>query len=239
MSLGRGLLLILSFVVMLSTNAPPAQADSIRDYCKGIVGDSYSLMEACIRGEEQARLNLQSGSTDRKIEAYCKKIVGGSYKLMEACIRREEQSRANIQSRPTASQADDNDSMVGEKGKLVSLLADYADFRQRVQDVRDTRKSGYASDTTDLIDLAKGIQKSMVVADNFRNAVHVVGVKENKSEVIASNLLYAYGAMSQIIRAEIDRNLFLQKSDIPLRIAEKHEEIWKMIDPSIPVVSVP
>lgn len=118
-------------------------------------------------------------------------------------------------------------------------MVDYADFRQRVQEIRETRKSGYASDSKELIALAKGIGEGMVAADKFRSAVHVAGVSDTKNEVMASNLIYAYGAMIQIVHAEIDRNLYLQKSDLPLQIAAKYEEIWKMIDPSIPVVSFP
>lgn len=132
-----------------------------------------------------------------------------------------------------------NASMAGEKGKLVSLLADYVDLKERVQEVREARKSGYSSDTKSLIALAMEIQESRVATDKFRTANHKVGVAENKTEVTASNLLYAYGAMSQIIQAEIDRNLFLPNSEIPLRLAEKYEEIWKMIDASIPVVTAP
>lgn len=129
-----------------------------------------------------------------------------------------------------------NESMAGEKGRLVGLLVDYADLKQRVQEVRETRKSGYASDTKSLIALATEIQESRVAADKFRNAIHIVGVTENKTEVTASNLLYAYGAMSQMVQSEIDRNLYLQKSDVSLRLAEKYEEIWNMIDPFIPAV---
>ena len=131
-----------------------------------------------------------------------------------------------------------NVSMAGEKGEIVSLLADYVDLKQRVQEVRDARKAGYASDTKSLIVLSNDILKSRVATDKFRSAIHIVGVTENKSEVTASNLLYAYGAMSLIVHAEIDRNIYLQKSDVPLRLAEKYEDIWKIIDPSIPVVTV-
>ena len=131
-----------------------------------------------------------------------------------------------------------NASMAGEKGKLVSLLADYVDLKQRVQEVREARKAGYASDTKSLTALATDIMKSRVATDKFRNAIHVVGVTENKSEVTASNLLYAYGVMSLIVETEIDRNIYLQKSDVPLQLADKYEDIWKIIDPSIPVVTV-
>lgn len=231
-------ILTVSFVIILNMSTS-AHADSIQNHCKGIVGGSYSLMETCVRGEEEARARLQSRSIDPQIKSHCKKIVGRSYKLMETCIRREEEARSNLQSRQTDSQEDADVPNDGEKGKLVSMLVDYADLRERVQEVRQTRKSGYASDTKDLIDLARRIGERMVAADKFRHSVHVAGMTDNQLEVTASNLLYAYSTMNHIVNAEIDRNLYLQKSDMPLRIAEKYEEIWKMVDPSIPVVQFP
>lgn len=127
-----------------------------------------------------------------------------------------------------------NDSMAGEKGKFVSLLADYADLRERVQEVRETRKSGYASDTKSLIALANEISEAKVAIDKFRGANRKVESTGNNTVVTASYMVYAYDAMSQMIRAEIDRYFYLPHSDVSLRLAEKYEEIWKMIDPSIP-----
>ncbi|MDX2253216.1 MAG: hypothetical protein NW202_13100 [Nitrospira sp.] len=228
-----------SFMLILSMSATPTWSGSPQEYCKGVAGESYRLLETCMRGEEEARNRLQSRSLDPQIKAYCKKIADGSYRLMETCIRREEEAKANIQSRQADPQQNTDELTGGEKGKLVSLLVDYADFRHRVQEVRETRRSGYASDTKDLITLAKGIGECIIAAQKFRSAIHIVGVTDNKAEVTASNLIYAYAAMSQIVHAEIDRNIYLSKSDIPLRVAEKHEELWKMIDPSIPVVSIP
>jgi len=69
---------------------------SIRDYCQGLVGDSYALMEACVQQEKQARQNLGSQMTDPKIMSHCKGIVGDSYSLMEACIRQEEEAKRRL-----------------------------------------------------------------------------------------------------------------------------------------------
>mgnify|MGYP003433543096 CR=1 FL=1 len=129
-----------------------------------------------------------------------------------------------------------NESMAGEKGKFVSLLADYADLRERVQEVRETRKSGYASDTKSLLALSKEISEAKVATDTFRNAHRKVKSTGNNTVVTASYMVYAYDAMSQMIQAEIDRYVYLPHSDVSLRLAEKYEEIWKMIDPSIPAV---
>jgi len=41
----------------------------------------------------------------------------------------------------------------GERGQLISLLADYADLKERVQEIREARKGGYASDSKMLMDL--------------------------------------------------------------------------------------
>lgn len=125
----------------------------------------------------------------------------------------------------------------GETGKLVSLLADYADLKQRVQDVREARKSGYSSDSKSLIGLSVEIHTARTETVQFRSSAHKVEVRENPTEATASFLIYAFDAMSQIVQAEIDRNLFVQKSDLPLRVMEKYEEIWRMVDASIPTVN--
>lgn len=129
-----------------------------------------------------------------------------------------------------------NESRAGDKGKFVSLLSDYADLRERVQEVRKTRESGYASDTKSLIALANEISEAKVATDNFRIANRKVESTGNKTVVSASYMVYAYDAMSQMIQVEIDRYFYLPHSDVSLRLAAKYEEIWKMIDPSIPAV---
>jgi hypothetical protein len=124
-----------------------------------------------------------------------------------------------------------------DKGQLVSLLADYAELKQKVQDVREARKSGYASDSNVLMELFGEISEARQETFQFRAAQHTTGTM-NKTDETTSNLIYAYEAMGQIIAAEVDRNLYLPDSEISLRLADKYEEIWKMIDSSIPVVSV-
>lgn len=51
-----------------------------------------------------------------------------------------------------------NASMAGEKGKLVGLLADYADLKQRVHEIQSARKDAYLSDTKEMIALMKEIE---------------------------------------------------------------------------------
>lgn len=126
----------------------------------------------------------------------------------------------------------------GEKEPLVSLLADYADLKQRVHAIREARKSGHASDSRMLMELFGEISEARQETFQFRAAQHTTGTM-NKTDETTSNIIYAYEAMGQIVAAEVDRNLYLPDSDISLRLAEKYEELWKMIDGSIPVVSVP
>lgn len=126
----------------------------------------------------------------------------------------------------------------GEKGQLVRLLANYAELKLRVQEIRDARMSGYASDSKMLMDLFAEISKAKQEAFQLRADQHTTGTM-NKTDETTSNMIYAYEAMGQIVAAEVDRNLYLPESDISLRLAEKYEEIWKMMDASIPVVSVP
>jgi hypothetical protein len=125
----------------------------------------------------------------------------------------------------------------GEKGQLVNLLADYSDLKQRVQGVRDARKSGYASDSKMLMDLFAEISEAKQETFQFRTHHHTTGTMD-KTDETASCMIYAYEAMGQIIAVEVDRNLYLPDSDTGLRLAEKYEEIWQLMDASIPVVSV-
>lgn len=126
----------------------------------------------------------------------------------------------------------------GEQGTLVSLLADYADLKQRVQEVRDARKSGNSSDSRRLMDLFSDISEAKQETFQFRADQHTAGTM-NTTDETTSCMIYAYEAMGQIIAAEVDRNLYLPNSDTTLRLADKYEDIWMMMDASIPVVSVP
>ena len=72
------------------------QAASIQDYCKSLSGDSYSLLESCIKSEETAKQNIQSRSVDSKIKTYCEKLLGDSYSLLESCIKSEEEAKKRL-----------------------------------------------------------------------------------------------------------------------------------------------
>ena len=124
-----------------------------------------------------------------------------------------------------------------ETGRIVSLLTDYAELKQKVQEVREARKSGHASDSNALMELFGEISEARQESFQFRAAQHTTGTM-NKTDETTSNMIYAYEAMGQIVAAEVDRNLYLPDSDISLRLADKYEEIWKLIDSLIPVVSV-
>jgi hypothetical protein len=127
--------------------------------------------------------------------------------------------------------------VAAEKGQLLSLLTGYAELKQRVQEVREARKSGNASDSTMLMELFGEISEARQETFQFRAAQHTTGTM-NKTDETTSCILYAYGVMGQIVSAEVDRNLYLPTSDISLRLADKYEEIWKIIDSAIPAVSL-
>lgn len=126
----------------------------------------------------------------------------------------------------------------GNQERLVSLLVDYADLKQRVLEIREARKSGYSSDSRELMELYTEISAAKQETFQFRSDHHTAGTMD-KTDETTSNMIYAYEAMSQIIAAEVDRNLSLSSSDTSRRLSEKYEDIWKMLDPSIPVVSAP
>ncbi len=49
----------ITIIILLGVITKGVKADSIRDYCKSIVGESYSLMETCIKSEEEAKGRLE------------------------------------------------------------------------------------------------------------------------------------------------------------------------------------
>ncbi len=127
--------------------------------------------------------------------------------------------------------------IAGDQETLVRLLEHYAALKTRVLDVRATRKAGHASDSGNLMLLFSEISEAKQRAFQFRADHHTTGTMSPTDET-ASNVIYAYEAMGQIVSAEVDRNLYLPHSDASLRLAEKYEELWKMIDSFIPSVSV-
>lgn len=68
-------------------------------------------------------------------------------------------------------------------------------------------KSGYASHTKSLIALANEISEAKVASDKFMNANRKVESTGINTVVTASYMVYAYGAMSQMIQTEIDRSV--------------------------------
>ncbi len=88
------------FALALVLVAVPAFAQSryatIEAYCGSIVGDSYRLMETCIRGEREAEMRLKFRRVDAKIYAYCYRIVPESFRLFETCVNGEEESKRRL-----------------------------------------------------------------------------------------------------------------------------------------------
>ena len=125
-------------------------------------------------------------------------------------------------------------SMAGEKGKLVSLLADYADLKQRVQEIQSARNDGYSSDSSEMLALMKDIHVANREVETYRGQLKR-GSEEKHTVPLA--LGYAYNAMLQLISTELDRNLY--KSGLAATLSAKYADIFQTIDPSIPVVSAP
>ena len=128
-----------------------------------------------------------------------------------------------------------NVSMAGEKGKLVSLLADYADLKQRVQEIQSARKEGYSSDSREMIALMKEIEVANKEAQTYHGQLKTGS--EDKRHSVPLALSYAYNAMLQLLSTELDRNLY--KSDLAAKLSGKYADIWQTIDPSIPICSAP
>jgi len=127
-------------------------------------------------------------------------------------------------------------SLAGEKGKLVSLLADYADFKHRVQDIRTTRQSGYSSDNKELLELRTEILAALQDVNDYQTQLNARKRDDPANEVPLA-LTYAYSAMFHIVSMELDRNLY--RSNLPLKLSGKYADIWGMVDPLIPAFSAP
>lgn len=123
----------------------------------------------------------------------------------------------------------------GEKAKLVGLLADYSDLKQRVQEVQSSRKDGNSSDMKVLTALT-----SEIVAAN--NAVQAYNAQlspgsDEKVRSVPLALTFAYAAMHQLVSLELARTVF--KFELAATLSSKYDDIWQIIDPSIPVFSAP
>lgn len=128
-----------------------------------------------------------------------------------------------------------NASMAGEKGKLVSLLADYADLKQRVQEIQSARKDGYSSDSREMIALMKEIEVANKEVQTYHGQLKPG--YEDKRHAVPLALGYAYNAMLQLISTELDCNLY--KSDLTAKLSSKYADVWQTVDPAIPVFSAP
>ena len=90
--------MIKKFTPLLLLIVSVTNAESIQDYCKSIVGESYSLMEVCVNQEIVARSGVLKRTIEPKIELYCESIASGSYSLQETCINQEERAKQNVSS---------------------------------------------------------------------------------------------------------------------------------------------
>jgi hypothetical protein len=124
--------------------------------------------------------------------------------------------------------------MAGEKGRLVGLLADYADLKQQVQEMQSVRKDGYSNDPKGLIALMKELSAASKEVQEYNVAVKL---DDEKSRAVALALSYAYAAMAQLVHLELDRAWF--KSDLAAKLSGKYADIWQTVDPAIPVFSAP
>ncbi|MDK2741490.1 MAG: hypothetical protein NDI90_01135 [Nitrospira sp. BO4] len=126
--------------------------------------------------------------------------------------------------------------VAGEPDTLLSLVADYADHKQRVQDFRATRGKGSSRDTGQLIELKRELLVAIKAVDEYR-----ARLLRSREEAVAHDvplaLKSAYLAMFHVISMELDHTLY--RSDLALTLSEKYVDIWLAVDPSIPVMAVP
>jgi len=90
------IILALVFVFAAAPAGAQSKYATIEAYCGSIVGDSYRLMETCIRGEREAEHRIKSRRIDTKIYAYCYRIVPDSFRLFETCVNGEEESKRRL-----------------------------------------------------------------------------------------------------------------------------------------------
>jgi hypothetical protein len=69
----------------------------IRKYCEATFGDSYILIEQCIKGEKRAKANIERMSVSERVINHCVEVFGnGSYILIEQCIKGEQGAKSRL-----------------------------------------------------------------------------------------------------------------------------------------------
>jgi hypothetical protein len=84
------------FLLLVAAAATQSRYRTTDAYCRSVVGNSWSLMETCLRMESEAQRNLNNRRVDSGIWAYCQRIVPDSWSLMETCVNQEEQARGRV-----------------------------------------------------------------------------------------------------------------------------------------------
>lgn len=123
----------------------------------------------------------------------------------------------------------------GEKGELVSLLADYAALKQRVKEMQSARQDGYSSDSKEVIALMQEIQAANKEVYTYQ--AQLKSGSDVKAYAVPWALGYAYTAMLAWLITELDRNT--AKTDLAAKLSDKYLDIWQTADPYIPVYSAP
>jgi hypothetical protein len=122
--------------------------------------------------------------------------------------------------------------MAEEKGKLVSLLANYADHKQRVQDIRAARKENFPRDPGQMLELKRDLLAAIKAVDEYRTRL-LRSREEAAAHQVPLALHYAYYAMFHVISTELDHHLY--RSNLALSLSEKYADIWLTVDTSIPL----
>lgn len=83
------------FLVLSGRNAEATDPE-IMSNCKELWGDSYTMLESCIKREEESKKNIQNRTTSPEIMSQCKELWGNSYSMLESCIKREEEAKSRL-----------------------------------------------------------------------------------------------------------------------------------------------
>lgn len=68
----------------------------IKKHCEATFGQSYILIEQCVKGEKRAKANIERMSVSENVIKHCAEVFGNSYMVMEKCIEQEQGAKSRL-----------------------------------------------------------------------------------------------------------------------------------------------
>lgn len=120
--------------------------------------------------------------------------------------------------------------VAGEKGKMVALLADYDDIKDRIGKVRTAQAAGLGYERG-LISILEDCGELSREAHALRNRLrkgNLDDYRKSPERLLATLFPQACNAIQGVLGAEVDYGTFQDKEWLP--VGAKFEEAWKVVD---------